>query len=122
MKIGLLVFPTLYNTHSKESAGSDLGQRLEPSVLSLVSKRPGDTSVFVADNQPKEDIDLYLCSVYTRGWEEFVHFAKQVGRDKIIAGGYHPTARPLDTLIYAKKLSLDCAVILKRFWICQTVA
>ena len=104
MKIGLLVFPTLYNTHSKESAGSDLGQRLEPSVLSLVSKRPGDTSVFVADNQPKEDIDLYLCSVYTRGWEEFVHFAKQVGRDKIIAGGYHPTARPLDTLIYAKKV------------------
>ena len=104
MKIGLLVFPTLYDTHSAESASSDLGQRLEPSVLSLVSRRPGDVSVFIADNQPRDDIDLYLCSVYTRGWEAFCEFSKQVGRQKIIAGGYHPTARPLDTLMFARKV------------------
>jgi radical SAM superfamily enzyme YgiQ (UPF0313 family) len=104
MRIGLMVFPTLYNTHSKESASSDLGQRLEPSVLSLVSKREGDMSEFVEDNQPREHIDLYLCSVYTRGWHEFCEFSKKVGRDKIIAGGYHPTARPLDTLLYARKV------------------
>ena len=104
MRIGLLVFPTLYNTHSVESASSDLGQRLEPSVLSLVSKRPGDTSEFIADNNPREGIDLYLCSVYTRGWAEFCAFSKKVGREKIIAGGYHPTARPLDTLLFARKV------------------
>jgi radical SAM superfamily enzyme YgiQ (UPF0313 family) len=104
MNIGLLVFPTLYNTHSKESASSDLGQRLEPSVLSLVSKREGDVSEFIADNQPREHIDLYLCSVYTRGWHEFCEFSKKVGREKIIAGGYHPTARPLETSMYAKKV------------------
>lgn len=104
MKIGLLVFPTLYNTHSVESVNSDLGQRLEPSILSLVSNRPGDTSVFIADNEPRPDVDMYLCSVYTRGWLEFVQFSKKVGRKKIIAGGYHPTARPLDTLTYAHKV------------------
>ena len=42
MKIGLLVFPTLYDTHNEDSAASDLGQRLEPSVLSLGSQKPGD--------------------------------------------------------------------------------
>lgn len=104
MKIGLMVFPTLYDTHGAGSASSDLGQRLEPSVLALASKRSGDTNVFIADNQPLDDVDVYLCSIYTRGWEEFVAFSKKVGRQKIIAGGYHPTARPMDTLMYAKKV------------------
>lgn len=104
MKIGLMVFPTLYDTHGEDSASSDLGQRLEPSVLALTSRRVGDTSVFVADNEPIDDVDVYLCSIYTRGWEEFIAFSKRVGRQKIIAGGYHPTARPMDTLIYAKKV------------------
>ncbi len=104
MKIALLVFPSLYDTHSQESAASDLGQRLEPSVLALASKRPEDQTRFISDNIPQDDVDLYLCSVYTRGWEEFVEFSKKVGRSKIIAGGYHPTARPMDTLLYAKKV------------------
>ncbi len=104
MKIGLLVFPTLYDTHNEDSAASDLGQRLEPSVLSLGSQKPGDINIFIKDNLPRNDVDLYLCSVYTRGWEEFCEFSKKVGREKIIAGGYHPTARPLDTLLYAKKV------------------
>ncbi len=104
MKIGLMVFPTLYDTHGADSAASDLGQRLEPSVLSLASRRNGDVNIFIHDNKPKDDIDIYLCSVYTRGWHEFCEFSKLVGRDKIIAGGYHPTARPMDTLSFAKKV------------------
>ena len=104
MKIGLLVFPTLYDTHTQSSASSDLGQRLEPSILALASKREGDESIFIHNNCPRDDIDLYLCSVYTRGYEEFVNFSKKVGRNKIIAGGYHPTARPTDTFLYAKKV------------------
>lgn len=104
MRIGLLVFPSLTNTHSKESAASDLGQRLEPSILALASERMEDTNEFIVDNQPRNGIDLYLCSVYTRGWAEFIAFSEKVGRDKIIAGGYHPTARPLDTLAYARKV------------------
>ena len=47
MKIGLLVFPTLYDTHNEDSAASDLGQRLEPSVLSLGSQKPGDINIFI---------------------------------------------------------------------------
>ncbi len=104
MKIGLMVFPKLYDTHSVESKSSDLGQRLEPSILSLASSREEDFNFFIADNNPRDDIDLYLCSIYTRGWQEFCEFSKKVGRNKIIDGGYHPTARPLDTLTYAKKV------------------
>ena len=99
-----MVFPTLYDTHGIESAASDLGQRLEPSVLSLASRRTGDINIFIHDNKPRDDVDLYLCSVYTRGWHEFCEFSKLVGRNKIIAGGYHPTARPMDTLSFAKKV------------------
>ena len=36
-------------------------------------------SVFVDDNKPRQDIDLYLCSVYTRGWEAFKAFSLLVG-------------------------------------------
>lgn len=101
MRIALMVFPRLEDTHSPASASSDLGQRLEPSVLALSSRRPGDTNIFIPDNTPRPGVDLYLCSIYTRGWQEFTAFAEQIGRDKIIAGGYHPTARPHDTLPYA---------------------
>ena len=56
------------------------------------------------ENQPKEDIDIYLCSVYTRGWNEFRNFTQSVGRNKVIAGGYHPTAMPEETLKHAHKV------------------
>lgn len=104
MRIALMVFPRLHDTHGAESASSDLGQRLEPSVLALASKRLDDRNEFIADNEPREWVDLYLCSVYTRGWEEFRQFSIKVGRSKIIAGGYHPTARPMETLEYARKV------------------
>lgn len=101
MKIGLLTFPRLTNTFS---AGRPtlLAQKLEPSVLYL-SPSNGEL-VFLEDNIPRPDIDLYLCSVYTRGFNEFVKFSQQVGKEKIIAGGYHPTAMPEEMLPYADKV------------------
>ena len=101
MRLGLMVFPALDDTHDAASAASDLGQRLEPSILALTSRRPGDTTTFIGDNRPRADVDLYLCSVYTRGWQEFLAFAAKVGREKIVLGGYHPTARPQDALTVA---------------------
>lgn len=101
MKIALLTFPRLTNTFS-ENRATLLAQRLEPSVLYL-NPTVGE-SVFIEDNQPRADIDLYLCSVYTRGWNDFCAFSNLVGRDKIIAGGYHPTACPDEALKYAKKV------------------
>jgi len=101
MKIALLTFPCLTNTFS-ENSPTLLAQRLEPSVLFL-NPTVGECC-FLDDNLPKPGIDLYLCSVYTRGWEEFKSFSKKVGSDKIIAGGYHPTACPEDCLPYAHKV------------------
>ncbi len=101
MKCGLLVFPSLYNTFH---AGTQTlyAQRLEPSVLYVA---PHSTeNIFVPDNKPRDDIDLYLCSVYTRGWNEFRRFSQLVGRKKIIAGGYHPTALPQEVFQYAHKV------------------
>ena len=105
MRIALLVFPSLFDTHDIASASSSSwGQKLEPSILAMASDRPQDTNEFIYDNTPRDDIDLYLCSVYTRGWDEFCKFSTLVGRNKIIAGGYHPTARPIETLAYARKV------------------
>lgn len=101
MKIGLMTFPRLTNTFSV-GRPTLLAQKLEPSVLYL-SPSEGEL-VFLEDNQPQASIDLYLCSVYTRGYNEFVRFSQQVGRDKIIAGGYHPTAVPEEVLPYAHKV------------------
>jgi len=101
MKIGLLTFPRLTNTFS-ENRATLYAQRLEPSVLYL-NPTCGE-SVFVEGNMPRQDIDLYLCSVYTRGWEDFKQFSLKVGKEKIIAGGYHPTACPQDCLPFAHKV------------------
>ncbi len=101
MKFGLMTFPGLFN-HFYSANPTKLAQRLEPSVL-YVAPQLGE-SMFLPDNQPREDIDLYLCSVYTRGWNEFKKFASRVGRDRVIAGGYHPTALPEETLKHAHKV------------------
>lgn len=101
MKIGLLTFPRLTNTFTS-GCPTLLAQKLEPSVLYL-SPSQGDLT-FIEDNKPQADIDLYLCSVYTRGFNEFVHFSNEVGKSKIIAGGYHPTAVPEEVLPFADKV------------------
>ena len=102
MKFGLCVFPAFWDTHCEEN--TDLGQRLEPSVLYMAPAIEGSETVFLADNQERDDIDMYLCSIYTRGWSEFKRFSERVGRDKVIAGGYHPTALPNECLPWAHKV------------------
>lgn len=99
MKFGLLTFPGLYNSFYS-CADTRFTQRLEPSVL-YVAPKIGE-KVFIDDNQPRDDVDLYLCSIYTRGWNEFRRFAKRVGRDRVIAGGYHATAMPEEAFKYAR--------------------
>ncbi len=101
MKFGLLTFPGLFNSFHA-ARPTLLSQRLEPSVL-YVAPLSGE-SVFIPDNRPRDDVDFYLCSVYTRGWKEFTDFSRDVGRSRIIAGGYHPTALPHDTLHFANKV------------------
>lgn len=91
MKIGLLTFPCLFDSFF-DGDDTEYHQILEPSVLYLATK--SHDCEFIYDNKPKEGIDLYLCSVYTRGYNEFVKFSAKVGSDKIIAGGYHATAIP----------------------------
>lgn len=95
---GLVVFPSIYNRHDQLL----LTQRLEPSVL-YMAPREG-RSVFITDNQPRDGVDTYLCSIYTRGWQEFKEFAARVGRKNIVAGGYHSTALPQDVLKHASKV------------------
>ena len=102
MKVGLMVFPEFENTHCNDI--SVHGQRLEPSVLYMAPNLENVEVKFLEKNIPSEDIDLYLCSIYTRGWKKFKEFSELVGREKIIAGGYHPTAVPGDVLPYAKKV------------------
>ncbi len=102
MKVGLAVFPAFWDTHLEHKTA--LGQRLEPSVLYMAPELAGVESVFLPDNKPAADIDLYLCSVYTRGYQEFKEFSGKVGREKIIAGGYHPSALPTECLPYAHKV------------------
>lgn len=102
MKVALTVFPEFIDTHNGEI--STHGQRLEPSVLYMAPTLPNVEVEFIEDNVPREDIDLYLCSIYTRGWKKFKDFSRQVGKEKIIAGGYHPTALPEECLPYADKV------------------
>ena len=92
MKTGLLTFPALFNTFYNGNK-TDFAQRLEPSVL-YVAPNQGE-SVFIADNKPRNDVDIYLCSVYTRGWNEFRNFSLRVGKEKIIAGGHSPAETTL---------------------------
>lgn len=102
MKYGLAVFPSLYDSFYHNDRQLLYTQRLEPSVL-YVAPRNADC-VFIADNRPRADVGVYLCSVYTRGWREFAAFARTVGRERVAAGGYHPTALPHDALAYAHKV------------------
>jgi radical SAM superfamily enzyme YgiQ (UPF0313 family) len=101
-KYGLAVFPSIYDSFYGKEKRLLLAQRLEPSILYTVPVN--GESVFLKDNEPRPDVALYLCSVFTRGWQEFKEFSVRVGREKIVAGGYHPTALPQDVLPYARKV------------------
>lgn len=85
MKIGLLSFPK------------------SPSVHDHTQILAGEC-VLILDNEPRHDIDLYLCSVHFSGWKEFKKFSIVVGRQNVIAMGSVATSSPNETYRYAWKV------------------
>jgi len=83
---------------------SDLNLGLEPSILTVLP--PGDSVEYDVQNGLYNDGDvrMYLCSVYISGYDEFVRWALQHDRNKIIVGGYHPTTFPEDFERYAGRI------------------
>jgi len=69
---------------------------LEPSILSVLPD--GDNVIYCSDNHDfnDDDVQLYLCSVYIAGLEEFKSWAQRHDKNKIVVGGYHPTSFPED--------------------------
>ncbi len=76
----------------------------EPSVLYSVPDSREWDSEFVFDNKFRPGGDLYLCSVFTCGLPDFKAFSKKAGKEKIIAGGYHPSLCPSDFTGLADKI------------------
>lgn len=79
---------------------------LEPSLLTVLPN--GDNVEYIMKNSsekyPDKDVDLYLCSVYITGMEEFINWAKKHPKEKIVVGGYEPTINPQDFTEYAGKV------------------
>ena len=84
----------------------DLNLGLEPSVLTVVPN--GKNVKYIMDYNnigvKDKDVDLYLCSVYVTGMKDFIKFAKQHPKSKIIVGGYEPTMNPKDFIEHANKI------------------
>lgn len=83
---------------------SDLNLGLEPSVLTVLPE--GDNVEYSLKNSDfnDEDVQLYVCSVYISGYDEFVSWASRHDRNKIVVGGYHPTTFPEEFIRYAFKI------------------
>ena len=83
---------------------NSLNLGLEPSILNVLP--PGDNVEYCADNRQFNDseVEMYLCSVYIAGMEEFQEWAMKHDTRKIIAGGYHPTMFPEDFINFANKI------------------
>lgn len=87
----------------------NLSLGLEPSILTVV---PNDTDKYKVEytlnqyniNHSEKDILYYMCSVYITGMQDFIEWAKQHDKDKIIVGGYEPTINPDEFIPYAKKV------------------
>ena len=81
---------------------SSLG--LEPSILTVLPE--GDNVEYSPQNKlfNDNDVQLYLCSVYISGMEEFEKWALQHDPNKIVVGGYHPTTFPEEFERYAAKV------------------
>jgi len=79
---------------------------LEPSLLTVLPD--GDNVEYIMKNgeekYPDQDVDLYLCSVYITGMEEFIEWAKKHPKEKIVVGGYEPTINSQDFTEYAGKV------------------
>jgi len=83
---------------------SDANLGLEPSILTVLP--PGENVEHCMTNQDFNDADvqLYLCSVYISGLDEFIEWAMRHDKSKIVAGGYHPTTFPEDFERYVFKI------------------
>lgn len=84
----------------------DLNLGLEPSILTVLP--PGGNVKYLMDHNviphKESDVDLYLCSVYVTGMEDFIKFAKAHPKSKIVVGGYEPTMNPQDFVEHAGKI------------------
>ena len=84
----------------------NLNLGLEPSVLTVVPD--GDNVEYILDyhkdKYKDEEVELYLCSIYITGMEDFIHWSKTHSKNKIIAGGYEPTINPEEFLPYADRV------------------
>lgn len=82
----------------------DASLGLEPSILTVLPE--GDNVEYDPKNRlyNDDDVQMYLCSVYISGMAEFVEWALQHDRDKIVVGGYHPTTFPEDFGRYASRI------------------
>ena len=84
----------------------DTNLGLEPSILTVLPE--GENVEYILDQKvdkyPDEKVDLYLCSVYITGMEEFIEWAKKHPKSKIVVGGYEPTINPQDFTAYADKI------------------
>lgn len=82
----------------------DLNLGLEPSVLTVLPE--GDNVEYSLENIDfnDDDVQLYVCSVYISGYDEFVAWALRHDKEKIVAGGYQPTTFPEEFERYAFKV------------------
>jgi len=83
---------------------NDANLGLEPSIINVLP--PGKNVEYCSDNRVFDDseVEMYLCSVYISGMEEFKEWAMKHDTKKIIVGGYHPTMFPEDFLNFAEKI------------------
>ncbi len=83
---------------------SDPNLGLEPSILTVLPQ--GKNVEYCIDNRlfNDDDVELYMCSVYISGYDDFVEWALKHDRNKIIVGGYHPTTFPEEFERYATKI------------------
>lgn len=75
----------------------DLNLGLEPSILTVLPD--GDNVRYYIDipaGLEESDVQVWACSVYITGVQEFTEFAKQHPTEKIVVGGYEPTINPGD--------------------------
>ncbi|MBW3022669.1 radical SAM protein [Candidatus Woesearchaeota archaeon] len=84
---------------------NNLNLGLEPSILNVLPQ--GDNVEYCPDNSTQFDdnkVEMFLCSVYIAGMDEFKKWAAEHDTKKIIAGGYHPTMFPEDFVDFADKI------------------
>jgi len=83
---------------------SNLNLGLEPSVLTVLPEGDNVECSLRNIDFNDSDVQLYVCSVYISGHDEFVRWASCHDKNKIVVGGYHPTTFPEEFEKYAFKI------------------